>query len=239
MTDYMRLGDFVGHYEEAHLMDYASMSENACDGFNSGSPMSPMEMPGSPLSVGSDWSNSTATADYTSQPSSPYSEEYATKKPLKPSLKRVGGAKRPKMSVRWDPETVFETRPLVKRRRPHSVIENDVEAETVDVELKSPIPTKKAKIAELESQASVTTALHFLPSSISTTTPVFPEASRTVIPSFNFNSFVALDTPTANVPEEKAEEKQSPSSAPVFVPFSLVTRKLPATSSLLGAASKI
>jgi hypothetical protein len=245
-------------------MGYALMSENACDGYRHGNEM---EIPSSPLSEMSDWSSSTTT-DCMSAPMSPSSpssdEELSIKKPLKPSLKRAGAASR-KRTVTWDPNVVFETRPWSGKRRRAQVDDGDDELETavmagyVDAELKAPIPTKRAKLAEIETQASAVSLLQFLPS---IAPPVFPEASRTVIPSFNFNSLLLNSTAndiyanTAATVEHAHFATQSsqscslnssssssygstvdpsipPPSRPSFVPFTFVTPKRNPQSSLL------
>jgi hypothetical protein len=236
------------------------MSENACDGYHSNSSM--MEIPGSPSSISSvdSWSSSssssssTTTAECVSQPLSP-SDFFddaplsSIKKPLKPSLKRIGTTPRVKRNVSWDPSVVFETRPFTGKRRGRAQVEDgddEVEKEMMngnfDAELKAPIPTKRAKLCEeIESPtfhqfsssmtASTSASLQFLPSICP---PLFPEASRTVIPSFNFSSFVARDF-NAQSPSETQQQTEQRPSKPCFLPFSLVNskRKQPTLSNLI------
>lgn len=251
MTDYLRCGDFVGHTdEESQFMGFCPMSENACDGYGmNGGAMSPMELPCSPASEGSDWSMSSTTTECMSQPTSPVPEDL--KKPFKSSLKRHGeSGKRPKMSVRWTVDTVFETRPLVKRRRPSPSYNDEIESDEQDSELKAPIPTKKAKIAELETHAAAATALHFLPPLSAAApapaaapysfTPIFPEASRTVIPTFNFSSFVARSANTmttlASTSNSSTPSEKPATSKPHFEPFKFAAPKSFSHSNLLVAA---
>jgi hypothetical protein len=157
-----------------------------------------------------------------------------------------------KRNVSWDPSVVFETRPFSGKRRARAQVEDgddEVEKEMMngnfDAELKAPIPTKRAKLCEeIESQtfhqfsssmtvATTTASLQFLPSICP---PLFPEASRTVIPSFNFSSFVARDINVQSPSEtQRQTEQQQRPSKPCFLPFSLVNskRKQPTLSNLV------
>jgi len=207
--------------EESQVMGYPLMNENACDGY---SVSTQMDMPASPSSE-SDWSCSSATTECMSAPMSPSSseDEVNLKQPLKSSLKRAGAASR-KRTVTWDPNVVFETRPWSGKRRRSQVDYGD-EDESDMTELKAPIPTKRAKLAEIEKSA-FHSVLQFLPS---LAPPVFPEASRTVIPSFNFSNILSQPSPCHTNANHSAanlhDSLPSPPSCPSFVPFTFVTSK--------------
>lgn len=177
-------------------------------------------MPGSPASDSSDYSQSSAsTVDYCSQPSSPVPEEPRKSIVLKPALRRHGVARGgPAKCVSWDPNTVFETRPI-QRKRSHAAITQAEEPTQADTELCAPIPRKKAKIAELETHAAFSSALHQLPSFSNHPSNCYAEASRAVIPSFNFDAML-VDTTTDNAPTPAA-----PAPNPTFVPFSLAPKR--------------
>jgi len=223
MTDFMRYDAYEGqNLGESQVMGYSLMSESACDGF---SMSGPMDIPSSPCSVSSEWSNSTNTTECMSHPTSPSpcEDDVSPKRPMKSSLKRAGTASR-KVRVTWDPSVIFETRPLSGKRRRNEVqdgdddVEKEIMAGNYDADMKAPIPTKRAKLAEMEIVASVT-PLYFTPAA---TPPLFPEASRTVIPSFNFNSTLSRSLQTCSNLQESAHE---PSTRPSFVSFTLVNPK--------------
>lgn len=208
--------------EESQVIGYSLLNENACDGF---SVNAQMDVPASPSSE-SDWSCSSASTECMSAPMSPsYScDDLPLKKPLKSSLKRAGTSSR-KRTVTWDPTVVFETRPWSGKRRRCQVDDGDEDASDM-TELKAPIPTKRAKLAEIEQTASIHSALQFLPS---LAPPVFPEASRTVIPSFNFSTILSQPSSCLANDNQKADSQldalPSPPARPSFVPFTFVTPK--------------
>ena len=229
------------------------MSENACDGYYNSAVFSPIEMPGSPSSVSSD---STNTTEYMSQPSSPTPEDASTmscKMPLKSSLRRAGQpSTRPRRTVTWDPNTVFETRPWLGKRRRSQVEEDEEEndlqgarccASFNDDLTAAPTPCKKAKFAE---STTTTTTVH--QTSLANTTsclPIFPEASRIVIPMFDFSSVLPLETRPSQLSNASTSStvhptpsSSSPSERPSVVSFSLTPKRQPiAVRSNLIAAS--
>lgn len=179
-------------------------------------------MPGSPASVASDYSqSSSSTFDYCSQPTTPTPEELSKKVALKPALRRHGSPRTAKR-VSWDPNTVFETRPI-QRKRSHSAMLQTQQSGSEDSEMCAPIPTKKAKIAELETHAAFTTALHQLSFSPSPSTGnSFAEASRTVIPSFNFDAALVETSAAQSAPAALVV-----AATPSFVPFSFTPKRRP------------
>jgi len=122
-------------------------------------------------------------ASIASLPTSPSSLE--TNAPLKSALKKGGGFVI-KKNVRWCPDVVFETRPLTKRCR------NQIKQEMDDDVMDAP-NAKRQKCSETENQSFV---------------PIFPTASRSVIPSFNFS---ALER---SIAMHSTESKKNLSSSP-------------------------
>jgi len=245
MTDYMRCGDLQGHnLADSHFMGFDSLSANGDYGSYEG-PLSPnfLEMPGSPSSVASDCSYSTSSTECMSVPASPMSSDEASapleKKPRKSNLRRPG-AQRPRR-VTWDPTTVFETNPLRPKRArvqcddeqietakcPERTQEEGLMQGRFDAELCAPIPTKRAKLAEITAHAAVG---HLVLPSIS----LVSEPSRPILPSFNFEACV-LRTP-AKMEVDKLPVVSAPPATLCFSFAAPKRRPLP-RSSLLPAKS--
>lgn len=228
------------------------MSENACDGYYNSGVFSPIEMPGSPASVSSDSSCSTYTTEYVSQPSSPNCEDTTAMldKPLKSSLRRAGQpSTRPRRTVTWDPNTVFETRPWLGKRRRSQVDEEDDDScgalQTsfdADGHLPAPTPTKKAKFAEFDG-ASSASSVHQTSLHSSGVLPIFPEASRIVIPMFDFSSVLPLETGSPNSTTSQTSVLHTPSPSlserPSVAPFTLTPKRKPfvVRSNLIAASA--
>lgn len=265
MSDYTRFGDLDGHnLEEPQLLAYCPRGV-ACygcamcvvdspysygNGMMMAMPGSPVEMPGSPSS---DCSASTASLDgYLSPPASPFHSEDSCSsfsststsstwtrhaRPAKSSLRRVSSS-RQQRRVTWDPETVFETRPLVRKRRRTLMEAADQEQE--DSEISAPAPTKRSKMAEsLESQASATFRPHIAHTSTkyaSSMQTLCPELARSVVPCFDFSSCLAITMTKQTTPSTANIETSRPSTpaTPSFVSFSIAKPKAPVVSSLLS-----
>jgi len=196
-------------------------------------PMSPdYEMPGSPNSVQSDWSQSSAsTMGYDSS-----SDSNAFEVPrLKSALKRTASTSHSlaspaprKLSVHWDPCTVFETRPWIGKRR-RVVSESEQEE---DEEMQAP-NAKRARFAEAEPQTSESQHSLSVISQRTSHLPLFPEASRVVLPSFNFSVLLTQEPCASAASTECCGTTGAPAK---FVPFALAPKKrcvAAVTSSLL------
>lgn len=235
-----------GYFDECSLSGFESLS----DGTNS-----------FPVSPDSDWSSSsTATTSSTCQ-----SIDGSLRKALKSALKRRDSPSKPQRRVHWHPQTIFETRPFTGRRRPRPTsFDTDEEAQQEN----SSLCVKKIKASECTlagphrfSPGAPTlpssSAYHNIPNTATTIAsqydsvkvapaigvPIFPEASRVVIPSYNFSSVLSLSPKNSALESQSNQQQESAkasellcSSEKKFVPFSFTSKRraqLNTASSLL------
>ena len=218
-------------------------------------PGSPIEMPGSPSS---DCSASTASMDFISPPVSPYPSEDSCSssststwtrhaRPLKSSLRRncraTAGCPQGRR-VTWHPATVFETAPLISKRRRAAAAAEELAQSVAEEAIAAPTP-KRAKFADSQSDAQATFRPHIAPASshfASSLHTLAPELADSVVPCYDFSSCLAITmtkqtfTPNFNTAPVIAEAKPITPAATPIVAFSITKSKAPVTSKLLSRA---
>lgn len=216
-------------------------------------PGSPIEMPGSPSS---DCSASTASLDFISPPVSPYphSEDSCSSsststwtrhaRPMKSSLRRNGrtaGCSQERR-VTWHPATVFDTAPLISKRRRAAAAAEELAQAVAEEAMAAPTP-KRAKFADSpQSNAQATFRPHIAPASshfASSLHALAPELAESVVPCYDFSSCLAItmtkQTFTPSFHTASVSDATAPAT-PSFVAFSINKTKAPAASKLFSKA---